>query len=65
MYAAALLLIRAGVGSHLSARTMAVGAIATGVVRIRVAEEERLLRERYPDYAAYARSTEALVPFIL
>ena len=65
MYAAALLLIWAGVGSHLSVRTMAVGIIATGVVGIRVAEEERVLRERYPDYASYVRSTKALVPYVL
>jgi len=65
MYTAALLLIWAGVGSHLSALTVGVGIIATGVVGIRVAEEERLLRERYPDYASYMRSTKALVPYVL
>ncbi len=65
MYAAVLLLIWAGVGSHLSVLTVAVGIIASGVVGIRVAEEERLLRDRYPEYASYMQDTKALVPFIL
>jgi protein-S-isoprenylcysteine O-methyltransferase Ste14 len=29
-----------------------------------VVVEERLLRARYPDYDAYARSTKALVPYV-
>lgn len=65
MYAAALLFVWAAVLSHLSALTLAVGIILTGVVATRIVLEERLLRERYPEYAAYARSTKAVVPYLL
>jgi protein-S-isoprenylcysteine O-methyltransferase Ste14 len=34
------------------------------VVITRVVVEERLLRARYPEYADYARSTKALVPYV-
>ena len=43
----------------------AIGLIVTVVVVLRVIVEERLLRARYPDYSGYARSTKALVPFVV
>jgi protein-S-isoprenylcysteine O-methyltransferase Ste14 len=64
MYAAALLFIWAGVGSHLSAWTLGAGAAVTGIVIARVIAEERLLRARYPEYESYMRSTKALVPYV-
>ena len=65
MYAAALLFVWAGILSHLSALTFAVGIILTGVVTMRIVLEERVLRERYPEYSTYVRSTKAVVPYIL
>jgi len=65
MYAAMLLFICTAVLSHRSLFTVIVGAIVTLVVATRVVAEERILRARYPDYADYAGSTKAIVPFVL
>jgi len=65
MYAAALVLIWATVLSHPSLLCLLVGAAVTIVVMPRILDEERRLRGRYPEYADYARSTKALVPFVL
>jgi protein-S-isoprenylcysteine O-methyltransferase Ste14 len=61
---AALLFIWAGVVSHASALTLAIGLAATGVAAARVIAEERLLRAAYPDYRDYARDTKAFVPYL-
>ena len=65
MYAAALLLIWASVLGHWSPATATVGVVVTVAAACRILDEERLLRARFPDYAEYARSTRALVPFLL
>jgi len=65
MYAAALVLIWATVLSHPSLLCLLVGAAVIVVVVPRILDEERRLRDRYPGYADYARSTKALVPFVL
>ena len=65
MYAAALLLVGSGVLAHLSWLAGAVGVVVAGVVAARVTFEEQLLRASYPDYAAYAKSTRALVPYVV
>ena len=64
MYSAALVFIWAGVASHPSVLTVAIGIAVTAVVIARVIVEERLLRARYPEYDDYARSTKALVPYV-
>ncbi len=64
MYSAVLLFVWAAVLSHLSAFTVAIGVVVTVVAITRVVAEERLLRERFPDYGDYARSTKALVPYL-
>ena len=64
MYSAALLFVWAAVLGHLSGLTLAVGVAATGLAVARVIAEERLLREGYPEYLDYARSTKALVPYL-
>jgi len=64
MYAAVLLFAWAGVVSHLSAWTIVAGSAITIVAVARVLAEERLLRAAYPEYAAYATQTKALVPFL-
>jgi protein-S-isoprenylcysteine O-methyltransferase Ste14 len=65
MYAAALLFVWAAVLSHLSALTVVVGIILTGLVATRIVPEERLLRQHYPEHAAYVRSTKAVIPYLL
>ena len=65
MYAAALLLIWATVIGRPSPLGLIVGAVVTLAVIPRIRDEERRLRERYPDYPEYARTTRRLVPFLL
>jgi len=65
MYSAALLFIWAAVLSHLSIWTVAIGVVVTIIAALRVVFEERFLRDRYPEYAAYARVTKAIVPHVL
>ncbi len=65
MYAAMLLFVLSGVVAHLSAITFAAGSAVVALVSARILAEERLLRARYPQYREYARSTAAVVPFLL
>lgn len=65
MYAAALLLIWATVLSHISPWTVALAIVVTGAIAVRIAVEERVLREAYSDYSAYAQSTKAVIPYLL
>jgi len=64
MYSATLVFIWAGVASHLSILTLAIGISVTGVCIVRVIVEERLLRAKYPGYVDYSRTTKALIPFV-
>jgi len=64
MYAAVLLLIWAGVVSHVSVFTLSIGIAVTVVAFARIVAEERLLRVQYPEYDTYTRSTKALVPYV-
>jgi len=64
MYSAALLLLWSGILAHVSRWTVFAGALATGVVVVRIVVEERLLREQYEGYGRYARATKALIPFL-
>ncbi|MCB0035854.1 MAG: isoprenylcysteine carboxylmethyltransferase family protein [Anaerolineales bacterium] len=65
MYTAALMLIWSGVLSHWSLITAGIGLIVTAEVFIRVIVEEEFLRARFLDYAAYARKTKRIIPFVL
>lgn len=65
MYSAALLLIWSGILAHISFLTVSLGVLATGVAAIRIIVEERLLRERYSDYGHYAKTTKAVIPFVV
>ena len=65
MYAAALLLIWTAIAADWSAATAVLGVVVTAAAIGRVIYEERLLRAALPDYADYARTTRALIPFIL
>jgi protein-S-isoprenylcysteine O-methyltransferase len=65
MYSAALLFVWSGVLAHIAEWTVAVGVLVIFVVVLRIVIEERLLLERYGDYADYARTTKALIPFVV
>ena len=65
MYAAALLLIWAGILGHVSPINLIIGVIITGLVAIRIVVEEQYLRTCYPDYAEYSRITKRIIPLII
>ncbi len=65
MYSGALLLLWASIAGHLSIVNVAIGIVASVAVLGKIILEERLLRASFPGYADYARSTKALIPFVL
>ena len=65
IYAAILWFLAAAVLTHRSPANFALGALGAAMLAVRIAAEERLLAERYPEYAAYAARTKRVVPFVL
>jgi len=65
MYAAGLLLIWSSVLGHLSIITAVVAVIVTCVIFLRIGVEEQYLRERFADYAEYARKTKRVIPYVV
>ena len=65
IYAAILLFLCAAVLSHLSLATASLALASAIGVAMRIFAEERLLIERYPDYAVYATRTKRIIPFLL
>jgi protein-S-isoprenylcysteine O-methyltransferase Ste14 len=65
MYAAALLLIWSSGGGHWSLVNAIIGLFVTVGIALRIAAEEQLLCDRYPDYAQYSRETKRVIPFLL
>jgi protein-S-isoprenylcysteine O-methyltransferase Ste14 len=65
IYAAILLFTWAGVGSHLSIVSGALAAVSSVAIAVRIATEERLVTEAYPEYAEYARRTKRIIPFVI
>ena len=64
MYAGALLFIWVSIFGHWTPLNVIIGVVVTAVVLLRISVEEKLLRERYPDYAAYALHAKRIIPFI-
>jgi protein-S-isoprenylcysteine O-methyltransferase Ste14 len=64
MYSAVLILIWASIFGHLSIFNASIGAIVLIVILFRISMEEKLLRERYPEYESYSRETKRLIPCI-
>lgn len=64
IYAAALLFVWTGVAVNASPLSVALGLAATAMLALRILFEERLVRQRYPEYDDYARRTKRVVPFI-
>jgi protein-S-isoprenylcysteine O-methyltransferase Ste14 len=65
IYAAILLFLSAAVLSHLSLATVSLALVSAIGVAMRIFAEERLLIERYPEYAVYATRTKRIIPFLL
>ncbi len=55
----------AGVLSHLSPASIALWLVAVVEVAVRIAAEERLVTERYPEYRDYAARTKRLIPYVV
>ncbi|HEX9943729.1 MAG TPA: isoprenylcysteine carboxylmethyltransferase family protein [Thermoanaerobaculia bacterium] len=65
IYAAILLFLWAGIAANPSATSVALGLVATAMLFLRMLFEETLVRQRYPEYDAYAHRTKRVVPFLL
>lgn len=65
IYAAILLFVWTGVSANWSLHAVALGLLATAMTFLRMIFEERLVRERYPEYADYAQRTRRVIPYIL
>jgi protein-S-isoprenylcysteine O-methyltransferase Ste14 len=65
IYAAILYFMAVGIVSHLSWVTAGLGIVAIAASTARILSEERLIVERYPEYAAYAQRTKRVIPFLL
>jgi len=64
IYAAILVFVWAGVASHMSPLNLLIALVASLATGVRIGAEERLVRDRYPEYAAYAARTKRLLPFV-
>ena len=64
IYAAVLYFTWAGVLSHISPVNLVLGICAAAGAGLRIAAEERLLVERYPEYRGYAGRTRRIIPFL-
>ncbi|MDE3195545.1 MAG: isoprenylcysteine carboxylmethyltransferase family protein [Acidobacteriota bacterium] len=64
IYAALLYFLWAGIAAHPSASHAVVALVATAGLAVRIAAEEKFLIAQYPEYAAYARRTRRVAPFI-
>ncbi len=65
IYAGVLLFTWTACLSHLSIKTLAVAVFASCATAVRIAAEEHLVVQRYPEYREYARKTSRLIPGIL
>jgi protein-S-isoprenylcysteine O-methyltransferase Ste14 len=62
IYAAILLFFVGALIAHPSWRSAAVGVVVVAGLLVRIVTEERLVIQRYPEYADYARTTKRLLP---
>jgi len=64
IYAAILLFSWTGISTNLTPLTALLGLLILAMLLVRIFYEERQLTAHYPEYAAYARNTRRLIPFI-
>ena len=65
IYASVLYFTWAGVLSHISILSLALGICMVAGAMMRIAAEEKLLVERYPEYTEYASRTKRIIPFLI
>jgi protein-S-isoprenylcysteine O-methyltransferase Ste14 len=64
IYTAVLLFAAAGVLSHLNPINVLLLLVVGAGMGARIAAEERLIIEAYPEYVEYAARTKRLIPFV-
>lgn len=62
IYAAILLFFAAAIAAHPSWINAGLGLVIFTTLLVRMLTEERLVTERYPEYAEYARHTKRVLP---
>ena len=64
IYAAGCLIGWAGVASHFSLGSLGLGALLFIGGLTRIICEERLIKEKYPQYAEYSKTTNRMIPYL-
>ena len=64
IYASILYFLGAALAAHLSIINALITLLAAAMLATRVAAEETLLAEAYPDYAEYSQRTKRVIPFV-
>ncbi|MBI1804747.1 MAG: isoprenylcysteine carboxylmethyltransferase family protein [Ignavibacteriae bacterium] len=64
IYAAILYFTLVGVLANISVQNIIVESVIVSMLFVRIMSEEKLLLDRYPEYAEYSRKTKRLIPFI-
>ena len=65
IYAGAFLILWGSIAGHASIADAGIGLVASLLALGKIVQEERLLRASLPGYDQYARSTKAVIPFVL
>jgi protein-S-isoprenylcysteine O-methyltransferase Ste14 len=65
IYAAVIWFCWAGAVSALTFTALAGALVVSAGMAIRMLQEEKLVAERYPEYAEYAARTKRIVPYLL
>jgi len=64
IYTAVCLFVFAGALTHLSLASVGLAVLELGGALLRMLTEERLLLQRYPEYADYAARTRRMLPYV-
>ncbi|HXX64829.1 MAG TPA: isoprenylcysteine carboxylmethyltransferase family protein [Bacteroidota bacterium] len=64
IYTSIICFVWAGVLSNCTPTALALGALLTAGMLMRIVAEERLVRVRYPEYGQYAERTKRIIPYI-
>lgn len=65
IYTAMCLFAAASIVAHMSTATVSCGLLMAAGSVLRIYCEEKLVIERYPEYAQYAARTKRMIPFLL
>jgi protein-S-isoprenylcysteine O-methyltransferase len=64
IYTAGCLICWAGALAHPSLKSIGCGVLVLIGALLRIASEERLVLERYPEYREYAQRTKRMLPYV-